>query len=79
MTTLAEMIEIIKAENPTLKVGNDDDGYTKVTGAEYDATIERWATNRLEKINAPIEAAVKKSALLEKLGITEEEAQLLLK
>lgn len=48
--TKQEMIEIIRAENPTLKVGNDIDGYTEITGAEYEAVIEEWAINRLEQI-----------------------------
>jgi len=79
MTTLADMIKTIKAENPTLKTGNDQDGYTEITGAEYDAIIEQWATARLAKETALIEAAAAKAALLEKLGITAEEAALLLK
>lgn len=79
MTTLAEMIKIIKAENPTLKVGNDDDGYIEITGSDYDAQIAEWAANRLARQTAPIEAAAAKAALLAKLGITAEEAALLLK
>ena len=79
MTTLADMIKTIKAENPTLKTGNDQEGYTEITGAEYDAIIEQWATARLAKETAPIEAAAAKATLLDKLGITEEEAKLLLK
>ena len=79
MTTLAEMINTIKAENPTLRTGSDQDGYTEITGAEYDAIIEQWATNRLAKETASIEAAAAKAALLDKLGITAEEAALLLK
>jgi hypothetical protein len=79
MKTFAEMIKTIKAENPTLKTGSDQDGYTEITGAEYDAIIQDWATARLAKETAPIEAAAKKAALLDKLGITAEEAALLLK
>lgn len=78
MTTKEEMIEIIKAENPVLKSGNDQDGYTEITGKEYDAIIEEWATARLAKETAIFEAAAKKSALLDKLGITADEAKLLL-
>ena len=49
MTTLNEMIEIIKAENPSLRIGDDETGYTDLSAAEYDATITEWAENRLAK------------------------------
>ena len=49
MTTLKEMIEIIKAENPTLRVGDDESGYTQLSAEEYEATIAEWAANRLAK------------------------------
>ena len=49
MTTKAEMIAAIKAENPTLRAGSDEDGYVDLTPAEYEATIEDWATSRLKK------------------------------
>jgi len=50
MTTLNEMIEIIKAENPTIQVGDDEQGYTELTSAEYDAQVAEWAKGRLEKL-----------------------------
>ena len=49
MTTLNEMIEILKTENPTLQVGDDEQGYTKLTDAEYDAQIADWAKAKLAK------------------------------
>ena len=49
MTTKAEMIAILKQENPTLQVGDDERGYTNLTGADYEAQIEQWAENRLAK------------------------------
>ena len=49
MTTKAELIATIKAENPTLRAGSDEDGYVDLTPAEYEATIEDWATSRLKK------------------------------
>jgi len=50
MTTLNEMIEIIKAENPNgLRVGDDQQGYTDLTTAEYDAQVAEWAQGRLDK------------------------------
>ena len=78
MTTKEEMIKINKAENPTLRIGNDTDGYTELIGADYDAVIEEWATNRLTKETAILNKTTAKEALFNKLGITEEEATLLL-
>ena len=50
MTTLNEMIEIIKAENPNgLRVGDDEAGYTDLTPAEYETQVAEWAQNRLDK------------------------------
>ena len=49
MTTLNEMIATIKAENPTLRTGSDEDGYVELTPTEYEATVEEWATSRLEQ------------------------------
>ena len=85
MSTLNEMIEIIKAENPTLQVGDDERGYTQLSAADYETQIAEWAENRLAK-NAKIaadeaaadQAATDKAALLAKLGITADEAKLLL-
>jgi len=81
MTTKEEIIALLKAENPTLQVGNDNDGYTQLSPADYEATIAEWAVNRLAKLSKQAEAearATQKAALLDRLGITEEEAQLLL-
>jgi hypothetical protein len=81
MTTLTEMIEIIKAENPKIQVGNDEAGYTDLTPAQYEAQVAEWAQNRLDKEAKQTEAeaiAAQKAALLERLGITKEEAKLLL-
>lgn len=75
------MIEIIKAENPTLKVGDEENGYTELIGKDYDAIISEWANARLAKEQAKAEAEAKaqaKAQLLAQLGITEEQAKLLL-
>jgi len=73
MTTLNEMIAIIKAENPTIQIGDDDAGYTDLTPAEYDAQVADWANARLAKeaklaeaeavATAKVEAAEKLIAL----------------
>ena len=82
MTTLNEMIKIIEAENPNgLRVGSDEAGYTDLTPTEYEAQILEWANNRLEKeakAELAAETATAKAALLAKLGITADEAALLL-
>jgi hypothetical protein len=74
--TLNEMIKTIKAENPTLKIGDDDRGYTELTNADYDAKIKEWATARLAKENKiAAEEAAKVSAVakLTALGLTVDE------
>lgn len=82
MTTKQEMLAIIKAENPEgLKVGSDQDGYTELSKVETDAILDSWAEARLAKETAISEAnakAAEKQALLDRLGITEAEAKLLL-
>ena len=81
MTTKEEMIEIIKAENPTLQIGDDEQGYTQLNAAEYEARVLEWADSRLadlEQIAAIQQAEADKAALLAKLGITADEAKLLL-
>lgn len=49
MTTLNEMIDIIKAENPTIQVGDEEQGYTELNQEEYDAQVKAWAQGRLDK------------------------------
>lgn len=81
MKTKAEIIAELKAEHPTLKEGSEESGYTQLTDEEYENTIERWANNLvaqqdMEAANQKSEAD--KAALLAKLGITADEAKLLL-
>ena len=81
MTTKAEAIAAYKLEYPTLRVGDDEQGYTDLSPADYEATIAQWADNQLadEAIAAKAEqAATDKAALLAKLGISADEAKLLL-
>ena len=81
MKTKQEMIEIIKAENPTLQIGDDDAGYTQLSADEYESTIAQWADARLAKEQAKSEAEearqIKISAY-EKLGLTKAEIEALL-
>ena len=81
MTTKKEMIEILKAENPTLRVGDDEAGYTELSADEYEATIAQWADARLAKEKAKIEAEAlrqTKISAYQKLGLTEAEIEALL-
>jgi hypothetical protein len=78
MTTLNEMIQIIKAENPNgLRLGSDETGYTDLTPAEYEAQIVEWASNRLAKEAEDGKAESAKAALLDKLGITADDLKAL--
>jgi hypothetical protein len=85
MTTKNEIIEILKTEFPTLRLGDDEAGYTELSESEYNAQIEEWAEVRLVKLNKQIQTeaeaqarAQAKAELLERLGITADEAKLLL-
>jgi hypothetical protein len=84
--TRDQVIAELKEKNPTMKSGNDTDGYVEFTSEEYEAQINEWADyliaeakfkKEAEKVKTETEAA--KSALLTKLGISAEEAALLLK
>ena len=81
MKTLEEIILSIKTENPTLRAGSDEYGYYELKGDEYEAQVNEWAALRFAKQAKIAEAeakAAQKAALLERLGITEDEAKLLL-
>jgi hypothetical protein len=81
MTTKNQMISLLKKEFPTLQLGDDEKGYTQLSDEEYEATIAEWADARLAKLakQAELEArAQAKAALLDRLGITADEAKLLL-
>ena len=80
--TLQEMLEQIKAENPNgLRVGNEEEGYQQLSDEESEAIFVSWAQARLDRLNSETQATevkTKRQDLLDKLGITEEEAKLLL-
>jgi DUF438 domain-containing protein len=87
MTTKAEVIAALKLEYPTLKNGSDEIGYTDLSPADYEATIETWADNQLAEEAqaaaqkaAAIKAAADKAAAqakLEALGLTAEDLKAL--
>jgi hypothetical protein len=68
--TKDQLIAQFKIDYPTLQTGNDEDGYTQLEAADYEATIERWADNVIleqtllaEKQTAKDAATAKLSAL----------------
>jgi hypothetical protein len=87
MTTLNEMIEIIKAENPTIRIGNDQQGYTDLSVSEYDAQVAEWAQGRLDKLAKIAADKIKEEeakaakeaaqAKLEALGLTADDLKAL--
>lgn len=80
MTTKTQKIAQLKAEYPTLSKGINDE-VVELDAKEYEALIAEWADIELAKEAAEAEEAAKviaKAALLERLGITEDEAKLLL-
>jgi hypothetical protein len=73
MTTKEEAILQLKKENPVIKKGDDEQGYTELEAADYEATIEGWADNVLAKEAAELEAAKPLTAaekLLAATGLT---------
>jgi hypothetical protein len=81
MTTKKQMIDSLKAEFPTLQIGDDKAGYTQLSANEYDAVIADWANVRLAKEQLKAEAEAKEAArqeILDRLGLTADEAKLLL-
>ena len=66
MTTLTEMIEVIRAENPNgLQIGDEENGYTDLSAADYEAQIAQWAQGRLDKEAKLAEAEALATAKLE--------------
>ena len=79
--TKNELITQLKKDFPTLREGSEEQGYTELAAEEYELRIDNWANSILAKQAfeaAQAEAQSAKAALLNKLGITEEEAKLLL-
>lgn len=80
MTRKEEIIAALKVEYPEIRIGGGD-VYEKLSQADYDKAISDWADVQLakeaeaEQVKADAEA---KAALLAKLGITADEAKLLL-
>jgi hypothetical protein len=78
--TKQQLIKLCKEQNPVLtQVVNGEQ--IELVGQDYEAACEAWAEMRLEQIakeQADLEIQASRKALLDRLGITEEEAKLLL-
>ena len=80
MITKTELIAQCKAENPTMTATINDEKIL-LSDAEYEKACNDWADMRLGQIEyeaAEVQAATDKAALLARLGITADEAKLLL-
>jgi hypothetical protein len=80
MKTKQDIVIELKKQNPTI-VSNINGEEIKVIGDEYETAIQNAAQMKLEQLLKEEEDNAKeiaRAALLSKLGITAEEAQLLL-
>jgi len=78
MTKLNDKIAELKAQHPTLRSGNEEDGYTELSADDYDATIKQWAENLVSADAAKAKSEADKAALLARLGLTEDELKTIL-
>ncbi len=80
MTTKQQLINQLKTDNPKM-ISNVNGQEIELSAEEYDKAANAWAEMRLIQIAAEEAEATKiaeKTALLAKLGITADEAKLLL-
>ena len=80
MTTKSELIAQLKAENPTM-ISTINGVEIELTAEEYEKACNDWAEMRLAQIAFEADKAkaeADKAALLNKLGISADEAKLLL-
>lgn len=85
MKTLEQKIAELKAANPKLYSGSEQDGYAEFSQEEYEATILEWAKNlppepktEEEILLEEQEKAAAKQAILDRLGLTEDELRIVL-
>ncbi len=65
-----EIIQNIKAENPSLKIGDDEQGYRELSVKEYEEIVNSWADARIVRAAKKAEAeaiATSKLDAIEKL------------
>jgi hypothetical protein len=81
MMTKNKIITQLKKDYPSLRDGSNINGYVELSAEEYESRIAQWADNILAKqaeAQAKLDAENAKAALLDRLGITADEAKLLL-
>ena len=78
MKTKTEITAALKAKPPVLRVGNDDDGYTELDAQAYEVKITEWTDAVYAEEVAQNSIIAQRQALLARLGITADEAKLLL-
>jgi hypothetical protein len=79
--TKNQLIADLRLKNPTMKVGSDETGYQEIIEEEYETILNQWADGIIAKQAEQAkkaESVLAKNALLERLGITADEAKLLL-
>lgn len=79
--TKNKIITQLKKDYPSLRDGSNINGYVELSAEEYESRIAQWADNILAKqaeAQAKLDAENAKAALLDRLGITADEAKLLL-
>lgn len=76
--TKDEIIAQLKSEYPTIKIGSDELGYEILNKKDYESTISQWAENIYNQQSSDAAKEQAKADLLARLGITKEEAALLL-
>ena len=81
--TSAQIQARLKSEYPSLRTGNENDGYEQLNDEAYEAKIAEWVETHLAKIEnkkaeiAKAEAKTAAQAKLAALGLTVEDLQAL--
>jgi hypothetical protein len=73
MTTKAEIIAQLKIDHPTIKIGDDEQGYKILNDKDYETTILDWATTMEAAQNEKAKEVAAKAnaeAKLAALGLT---------
>jgi hypothetical protein len=83
MVTVNNLIAELKSQHPSIKIGDDVEGYSELNAADYEAKIKEWAEAELafrekqsaERNDKLAKIEAKKSAIskLQTLGLSESE------
>jgi len=76
--TKEQIITQLKKDHPQIKIGSEEQGYQVLESADYDQMIEIWANDLFERLQKEQALLESRQALLNKLGITIDEAKLLI-